>query len=190
MVLEFWSEAEGKTLTVRYTRRFGRETVTVPSHVGDALVVEKTPIRRGNAYSFTEDGEQFVVNSIVAHGERYVSLYRDGEPVHEYCYARERAAAMYDACPAKYDSFLGFFLNALWADVLVAGFILTLTLLIVGLRFDVLFSVGDVAIVSASVFALGYLLAFSIHALVHFLIRAHMTRLGVTRPFPKRIKKR
>lgn len=181
MVLDFWTENDGRVLTVEYARRGPLERVTADLS-GERLVVTPSELRRGKAYSFEASGKVYVVNSIVSHGERYVSLYEDGSLVREYCYARERAQAIYELDPPRYDATVPFVRSALWIDAVIAGFVLSLTLILFGLGLDVFRSVWHVIVIALSLFVLYYAVAFGAHTLIHFVRRARMTRYGITRP--------
>ena len=190
MQLEFWSDVDGQILTVRFVRAFGFERVRVDLE-GAPIEAVKTEIRRGNSYAFEAGGKRYVVHSIVSRGVRYVSLYEDETLVREYCCAYERAKSAYDANPAVYDSTAAFVKAALWVDAIVAGFMLSMTLLICGLKFDVFHSVISVVLLSVAVFILSYAAVFGLHAAGHFMRRAQMTKQGITQPrFKTRIAPR
>lgn len=190
MQLEFWSDVDGQILTVRFVRAFGFERVCADLE-GVPIEVDKTEIRRGNSYAFDVDGHAYVVHSIVSRGARYVSLYEDKTLVREYCCAYERARSAYDVNPAAYDSTVAFVKAALWVDAIVAGFMLSMALLICGLKFDVFHSALGVVLLSLAVFILSYAAVFGLHAAWHFMRRAQMTKQGITQPlFKKRIAPR
>lgn len=180
MVLDWWMELGDGVLTVEYARFCGIEKVSADVS-GQKLAVQKKAIRHGSAFTFAAE-KSFTVNSIVRKGERYVSLYCGDELVKEYCYARERAASAYDINPSVYDNTFEFVKTALWLDAVIAGFILSLALIICGLKFDVFKSMAGVAVISLAIFALGYAAAFGVHALLYFLRRRGMAKFGIVRP--------
>lgn len=183
MRLEFFLREDGRDLAVRFTRVLGLETVCV--RLGDErLAVEKSRNRHGMTYAFNAFGREYAVHSIVARGERYVSLYEDDVLVREYNYAAESAKRVYDRNPALYDKPMTFVPLALWVDAVIAGFLLAVALIV--FRFaDLLNSVGSVVALSAAVFVLGYAVAFGLHALLFFWRRSQTTKHGFTQPLRK-----
>lgn len=167
-----------KILTVRYCKRFGFERVTADLG-GVKLPVTETEIRRGTAYTFTAGADRYTVNAVDVRGERYVSLYENDTLVRESCCARDVFSAVYAARPDTFDSFGGFLRTALWPDAIIAGFLLSLVLLVLGLCFDVFRSVWSVVGVALAVFVLSYALTFGVHALLYGLVRRRMRRLGI-----------